>query len=138
MKKISQYINTPSRNKIVVHKGQIEDVSFLDVGLKLAEALAVFVGDKKIAMRASFEVDKLFIGSISTHPEFGKILALKNIGILFETDLKLDFSNLLDKYSRNNTLFLQWNGEIENHKLIFLNKEKGIIINLKNTSHLLL
>jgi len=140
MKKISQYINTPSRNKIIIHEEQIDGISSIDIGLMIAETIAAFVDDKKIAMRASVEVEKLLNASVKTHNEFGKILALKNIGILLEPSLKIDFRSMLDKYSRNNTLFLQWDGEIENHKLYFLRKEKGIKINLnlKDISHLIL
>jgi hypothetical protein len=55
---------------------------------------------------------------------------------LFEPELKVDFNNLLEKYSNTNALFVKWEGVIDNENLYFLSKEKGIKININKLSHI--
>ena len=135
---IAQYIKSPSRNKVVFHKAPIDEINSLDVGLLLSEKIETFSSDKKISIKVHFEIETIFNESIVANKEFGKVLALRNIGILFENDLKIDFNSLLDKYSRNNTLFIHWEGQIEKNILYFLRKGTGKKINIKNLSHIAL
>ena len=135
LKNIIDYIKTSSRNKIVLHKEPINGIVSIDIGLKLAEIISNFSNDNRVAMRASIELEKLLDESMVIHKGFGEIVAISNMGILFEPDLKIEINSLFDKYSKNNVLFVQWIGEIEKDALYFLTKEKGIKINLKNVSH---
>ena len=135
--KILEYLESDSRNKLVIHREKIESVSAIDVGKQLAAQIKLLVGDVRLSMKAKVEIEKLFNSSITNHPDLGKILPLKNIGILFEPKLKIDINNLLDRFSKENTLFLHWEGVIENENLYFLTKD-GIKISIKNLSHIVL
>ena len=64
--------------------------------------------------------------------------ALSNIGILIEPELKQDLTRLMEKHSNGNVLFIKWDGEIDQDNLYFLSKEKGIKINIKNLSQILI
>ena len=83
-------------------------------------------------MRAKEVLGNIFDSNLSDSDILGKHLAIQNLGVLFEPELKIDFLSLIDKYSRTNALFMQWDGEIENDTLYFLTKEKGKKINIKN------
>ena len=87
-------------------------------------------------MRAKEVLGNIFDSNLSDSDILGKHLAIQNLGVLFEPELKIDFLSLIDKYSSTNALFIQWDGEIENNTLYFLSKQKGQKINIKNLSHI--
>jgi hypothetical protein len=66
------------------------------------------------------------------------MLAISNIGILLEPELKQDFNRFLEKHSNSNILFVKWDGEFDQENLYFLSKENGFKIDIKNLSHIAL
>lgn len=136
--KISDYTRSQSRNKIVIHRERIADIEPVNIGQSLSEAIFNFKETGKLPMRVSIELDNILHTSISQHDLFGKCLSIANLGILFEPELKIDFSRLLDKYSQNNVLFVQWDGEINSGILFFLSREHGVKINIRNLSHIVI
>ena len=137
MDRVDNYIKSQSRNKIIIYKHHDLVVDAIDVGRKLSHEINSIASDPKLGMKSLIRMDELFTSSISNNPEYGKHLAIHNLGILFEPELKTDFVQVLDKYSSSNTLFVKWEGEIEDGILYFLTKEKGQKINIKNLSHII-
>ena len=138
MDKIGKYIISQSRNKIIFYKNEIPGIQTLDVGKELSHEIKSIASDAKIGMKSLIIIDELFTSSIWDNSDYGKYLAIQNVGILFEPELKTDFLQILDKYSSSNTLFVKWEGEIENGILYFLTKEKGQKIDIKNLSHIVI
>lgn len=138
MDKIEKYLKNQSRNKIVFYKQDIPGIEAIDVGKKLSHEIKSIASDAKIGMKSLIMMDELFTSSFLDNSEYGKYLAIHNLGILFEPELKTDFIQILDKYSSSNILFVKWEGEIENGILYFLSKEKGQQINIKNLSHIVI
>ena len=136
MKNIQKYLSFQSRNKLVIQKHNLDIVETINVGSLVAEAISNFLDDKKLSLKVTNIIEEIFEVSKVKHQDLGRILAIKNLGILFEPELKIDFLSLIDKYSRTNALFIQWEGEIENNTLYFLSKQKGQKINIKNLSHI--
>lgn len=134
--KISNYIRSHSRNKIVFHQEELSGLNSFDVGRFLSEAIFNLKDPNKLSMKTSTELDKILENGTANHNTFGHFLAISNLGILFESDLKIDFPRLLDKYSKNQVLFVKWDGEIDSDHLYFLSKQNGIKINIKNLSHI--
>jgi hypothetical protein len=89
-------------------------------------------------MRVSSELDRVLNAAISNHDVFGKYLSIENLGILFESELKIDFNRLLVSFSQNNVLFIKWEGEFDTENVYFLTTENGIKINIKNLSHIVI
>lgn len=138
MDKIDKYLKSQSRNKIVFYKQDIPGIEAIDVGKKISHEIKSIASDTKIGMKSLIIMDELFTSSFSYNSEYGKYLAIHNLGILFEPELKTDFIQILDKYSSSNTLFVKWEGEIEDGFLNFLTKEKGQKIDIKNLSHIVI
>lgn len=138
MDKIGKYLKSQSRNKIVFYKQDFLGIEAIDVGKKLSHEIKSVAADAKIGMKFLILMDELFTSSFANNSEYGKYLAIHNLGILFEHDSKTDFLQILDKYSSSNTLFVKWEGEIENGILYFLTKEKGQKIDIKNLSHIVI
>lgn len=129
------YLNSTSRNKIVFHQETINGLNPTNIGKELAFRLTALPDGKDISFKAKQELDNLLTDSAYIHPEYGKIISLSNIGILFEPELKIDFRYILDKYSTENILFIHWNGKNDQNDLYFLSEE-GIKINIDNLSYI--
>ena len=137
-KVLSSYLKSQSRNKIVLNKQDVIGIEAIDVGKKLSHEIRSIVSDAKIGMKSLIIMDELFSSSMRDNSVYGKHLAIQNVGILFEPELKTDFLQILDKYYSSNTLFVKWEGEIEDGILYFLTKEKGQKIDIKNLSHIVI
>ena len=133
---ILTYLNTHSRNKVVFHLAPIGELQSHDIGVLLSEAIKGIIDDSRLSLKVSILIDEILNSCKRSHPEFGDIIAIENVGILLETDLKQDFGNLIRKYSDTNTLFINWNGVIEKDHLYFVTKETGKKIDIKNLSHI--
>lgn len=135
---ISDFAKSQSRNKIIFHQDTIPDIMSVNIGVVLSERICNIKDAGKLPMRVSMDLEKLLNRNILHHDVYGKYLGIKNLGILFERELKLDFFRLLDNFSQNNLLFIQWEGEIDTDNLYFLTKEEGIKINIRNLSHIVI
>lgn len=136
--KLLEYTRSQSRNKIIFHSEVITGLVTVDLGLKLGEALYNFEETKRLSMVASEQLSKILEEAIASHNGYGRYLAISNLGILFEPELKLNFAQLLTAHSQNNTLFVKWSGEIENGNLYFLSKTAGVRTSIKNLSYIIL
>ena len=133
---ILTYLNTHSRNKVVFHSAPINELKSQNVGVLLAESIKGIIDDSRLSLKVSILIDEILTSCKESHPAFGEIIAIENVGILFETDLKQDFANLIRKYSDTYTLFIHWQGIIEKDHAYFLTKESGKKIDIKNLSHI--
>jgi len=133
---ILSFLKTQSRNKVVFYKDSIIDITAIDLGAELSQALFNLNDLTKLPMKVTSELDKIFNDALINHSNYGRIIAISNIGILLEPDLKQDLRAILEKYSNTNALFVKWEGAIENENLYFLSIEKGIKININKLSHI--
>lgn len=136
MNNIDSYLSSQSRNKIVIFTAPLNGIIPFDIGVMISRTIATLTDDKRLSLKVTGVLDDIFNSLIIESEKYGKILPIKNLGILFEGDLKIDVLQLFDKYSRTNTLFIQWDGEIENNTLYFLSKYKGQKIDIKNLSYI--
>jgi hypothetical protein len=134
--KVLNYISSHARNRIVFQQDQISNFDYVDVGNTLSEAIYNLKDKSKLPMRVLSQLDRIFENGIKNNDAIGRYLAINNLGILFEPDLKIDFLKLIDKYSLNQVLLIKWDGEIESNMLFFLTKENGVKINIQNLSHI--
>jgi len=133
---ILSFLKTQSRNKVVFYKDNIIDIIAIDLGTELSQILFNLNDLTKLPMKVSLELENMLNTATIDHEIYGRTLAISNLGILFEPELKVDFNNLLEKYSNTNVLFVKWEGAIDNENLYFLSKEKGIKININKLSHI--
>ena len=101
---VATYVKQDLRNKIVFSKQFIEGLQYLNVGLTLAKMLR----DNSLP---SLAIPQLLSSAEKEDESVGRYLAIFNIDILFEPDLKLDVGNLFDSYSKNQCLVIQADSE---------------------------
>lgn len=122
------------RNKLVVTQKPLELIP-VNVGKLLAQcALELDLKDSYFSHLFSTKLHTILQSEIKSHKEIGSYLYLKNLGILFENKVAINIASLLDTYSKNNLLIIEWVGAIKNDNLYFLSEEKGEKVELKNTN----
>lgn len=133
---IQSYLNSTGRNKIIFFRDDIPGIVPIDLGNKVANSISKIVNDKRLSFKAKLIIEDVLSSSLVEHGTYGKFIAISNIGILFEPDLKIDIINLFDSYSSGTPLFIKWEGEIDTGNLFFLSKQNGIKVEFKNISHI--
>ena len=102
---ISELVAQNTRNKLVFCGHSIDGISFVDVGFELSLRLS----------KSSYDNDSALtdvLGQSFHHDKIGTYLAITNIGILFEPELKLNIRDILDSYSKNQCLIVQSDAEL--------------------------
>ena len=128
---IAYYLQQNTRNKIVFCREGIDGIRFINVGLELSQIL----GDNPDDMDGADTAYKQVLGQSQENSEIGMYLALENIGILFEPDLRLDVRSILDAYSKNQCLIVKTDAEIADDRFYFLRKGDGTEIDLRGFSY---
>lgn len=137
--KLDSFLKKSPRNRLIIlSQEKPDELAFVDMGIELSTAIEKQINHKQISMVASDKLESIMQNSESTHPEIGKYTAISNLGILFEKSLKFDFIHFLDTHSKNQTLFIYWEGEVDKNKLYFLSKNKGLQFDITNISHITL
>jgi len=132
------FLASNSRNKLVFYKDIDLEVMSIDLGLLLSQGIYNLDDKNKLTFKVASELDSLMNESISNHKLYGKIIAISNIGILLEPELKLDINKFFDNYSLNTVLFVKWDGEIDSDFAYFVNKKNSIKIKINNLSHIVI
>jgi hypothetical protein len=89
----------------VICRNSIDGLEFINVGYDLSKLLSKNSYNNEEAVSAI--LDNTFHNEI-----IGNYLALTNIAILFEPELKINVSDILDAYSRNQCLIIQTDQDI--------------------------
>lgn len=97
---IKDYIAQNIRNKIVICRDSIDGLEFINVGYDLSKLLSKNSYNFEEAVSAI--LDKTF-----QNETIGNYLALTNIAILFEPELKINVNDILDAYSKNQCLIIR-------------------------------
>lgn len=138
MNQILSFLNTYPRNKLIILSSYHEhDFVFTDIGYELSKAIADHLSHKQIGLFSFDALERIVQDNVKIHPLIGSYIAIKNLGIFFEKELKINILSFLNAYSQNHTLIVQWPGETEPSKLYFLSKNAGKIIHLKDISHII-
>ena len=137
--KLDSFLKKSPRNRLIIlSQVKLGELSFVDIGSKLSKAIEKQITHKQISMVASDALEIIMQNSEKIHPEIGKYTAVSNLGILFEKALKIDFIHFLDTHSKNQALFIYWEGEVDKNQLFFLTKNKGLQFDISNISHITL
>jgi hypothetical protein len=129
---IADFLNSNPKNRLVFTKS---NKGSIDIGKELGSFIKPHIEDKRLSMKTKDFIDELFKSNIKSSNDIGKFIPIKNLGILFEPELKINFEYFLNTYSSESTLIIEWKGEITTNHLFFLSKEKGLKADLKNLTY---
>ena len=129
---IADFLNSNPKNRLVFTKSNNGSI---DIGKELSNFIKSHIEDKRLSMKTKDFIDELFKSNIKSSNDIGKFIAIKNLGILFEPELKINFEHFLITHSSDSTLIIEWEGEIKPNHLFFLSNEKGLKADLKNLTY---
>lgn len=129
---IKQFLDEMTRNRVVFTEEEIPGINYTNVGKEVA--LWLEKQEQKTKHLDNDFVDKVF-QSRNKDVEIGEYTALKNIGILFEPELRFDLQYIIDSNSKNQCLIITSKGEISNGYFYFLKKGSAYNINLEGLSY---
>lgn len=137
--KIVSFLNSFPRNRLIISKNNLnlEEINWMNIGKLVALELSN-LDKKKIVFKINQLLDEIIVKNKIQHKEFGETIAIENIGLLLEPELKFNVEKFLSDYSQNNTLILKWEGEIDTNQLYFLTKNDNYKIDLNNLSHIVI
>lgn len=132
------FLASNSRNKLIFYKENDLDIKSIDVGLKLSNQIYNLDNQSKLSFKVASELDFLMNQSMYNHKLYGRMVAISNVGILLEPELKLNINKFFDNYSLNTVLFVKWDGEVDSDFAYFVNKKNSIKIKIDNLSHIVI
>lgn len=133
---LSNYLDSITRNKIIFFKEDIPGIDPINLGNKVAGSISKIINDKRLSFKAKHIIEDVLSSNLIKHDKYGELLAISNIGILFEPDLKIDIISLFNRFSSGTPLFIKWDGEIDSENLFFLSNQNGIKLTLNTISHI--
>jgi hypothetical protein len=131
---LTKYVKQNTRNKIVFCREDIGRITFVNVGLILSQ----FLSDEESIANVYQLLCNRILNQHLYNDIIGDYIAIENIGILFEPELKLDLHNILESYSRNQCLIIKSDAEIRDEVFYFLTPDDTAIISLSGLSYKLI
>lgn len=114
------------------------DFPVVDIGLELSKTLKGNLSNSQIALIANDALHEIIEEKLFENSEIRNGYAIKNIGILFEPLLKIDFVALCKKYSRDTFFFIEHKGDINDENLFFLTRQAGKKIDITDLNYTIL
>lgn len=135
LSQLSSFLDTSPRYKFVFVRNpeKLVNVPSVDLGFELAS----FIHNNESSDYLPF-IKELISKKTFSHPTLGKVVYLRNIGILFEPELGLDVSLFLTNLSRNTLLLLDWNGQLKYPYIYFLRTDSKHRIKIDNLNYITL
>lgn len=134
IQEIERYLGQNTRNKIVFCRTDIEGIHFVNIG----HALSLLLKDMQEGIYSMSATELLSTITCQSDERIGQYVAIENIGILFEPELKIDFRNFLDANSKNQCLVIKTEAEIKEDRFYFLKSQDSLMVNLKGLSHIII
>lgn len=119
-----RFISTAGRNRIVFCREPVNGLKFINVGYELAQSI-MDNGKRHID-----DAVNSVLGTTFLDDRIGNYIALKNIAILFEPELRLNLFNIFDRLSKNQTLFICSDGKIIEGKFHLIDASSPYCVDL--------
>ena len=129
---IIEFLDTAPKNRVVFCN---QSEGAVDLGEELSSLIKPHLEHKRLSMKTKDLIDELVQTNTKSSDEIGKYIAIKNLGMIFEPELKINFEHFLKTYSSDITIIIQWQGELSSNHLFFLSKAEGIKADLKNLTY---
>lgn len=126
------FLSTTPKNRLVFDTNCSMKVDCIDIGHLLASTLKDMDNP---SMLVGNVINKLVLEHKAFDNKLGYVIGFKNIGILFEPELKINLGMLLDSISKSITLVISSPGVVKNDTFFYLNENTGISIDLKGMSY---
>ena len=139
---LERFLSTAPRYRVVVAKWdeKVKEEKAVNIGREMASVISGL--DRNDSFGLSFLVEEAFRRAIKKNTfsdeKYGNVVVMENVGILFEPELGLNFTELLKSISKNTLVVLLWPGEMDWERLYFLNRNSNVFINQSDINYFIL
>ena len=130
-----KYLSKNPKYRLVFDLSSSLDVESVDTGAYLADALQSKVQKSNLNMYASDAIRKMIRQHTHEHYDYGRYVALSNIGILFEPALAFNLETIIEQTSKDELLIIQAKGCVANERFFFLSQQDNLSFSLKNLTY---
>lgn len=125
---IDDYLKQNPRYKLVFTQNEPDGFEFTNLGFEMAAKL----DDQTLpSVVATGAFESVVAKGMQVHPEYGKYIAIKNIGMLFEPTLRLNVKMLFESISHDSLLLVCSDDIVQNDTFCFMNSSEGFDISPK-------
>ena len=135
--KIEQFIKSKPRHRLVLSKNYADRCQYVDLGQALSRVLSEDFPTPSIVMKTDDALQDILNSNTLIHSLFGKYIAIDNIAILFEPELRINVKTLIDNWSKSQLVIVKYEGLIEDNYLWLTVPNDHIGVDLKGLSYLL-
>lgn len=121
------------QNNIIISNSPLEGYNYVDIGYELSTRLSSILPTISDASLTSLDIltDIFSIGeNVSSSGK--KYIALSNISILFERELKINMRYLIESLAKNRTLIICSEGEVNDYYFYPFRSNHEISVDLNN------
>lgn len=139
---LERFLSTAPRHRVVVAKWDenMQEEKAVNIGLEMASVICGL--DRNDSLGFSFLVEDAFRRTVKKNTfrdeKYGNVVVMENVGILFEPELGMNFTESLKSISKNTLVVLLWPGETGWERLSFMTPESNIFINQSDINYFLL
>lgn len=139
---LERFLSTAPRYRVVVAKWneKVKEEKAVNIGREMASVISGL--DRNDSFGFGFLVEEAFRRAIKKNTfsdeKYGNVVVMENVGILFEPELGLNFTELLKSISKNTLVVLLWPGEMDWERLYFLNRNSNVFINQSDINYFIL
>ena len=134
---IIEFLNSSTRTKLIFSLNKIDTLHYVDVGKDLSFRLkSTSIDDRRFSIKAQETLNDMLMKHYTNNETIGDYMAITNLGILLEPELRLNFLEFIQSKSQNYPLILHWEGDIDNDSLIFKSKPNGLVFSLTGINYL--
>lgn len=130
-----KYLSKNPKYRLVFDLSSSLDVESVDTGAYLADALISKVQKSNLNMYASDAIRKMIRQHTHEHSDYGRYVALSNIGILFEPALAFNLETIIEQTSKDELLIIQAKGCVANERFFFLSQQDDLSFSLKDLTY---
>ena len=134
---IIEFLNSSTRTRLIISLNKIDTLEYFDVGKELSfRLMSASFEDRRFPIKAKETLKNMLMKLYANNESIGDYLAITNLGILLEPELKMNFLEFIQSTSQNYPLILHWEGDFNNDLLIFKSKQQGLVFSLSGINYL--
>ena len=134
--KINSFCQKRPTNYLILSDKQ--EFKYVDIGKEYSISLKPLLENRRFSLRAKDALDALLSKHVSNHNMIGEYLALKNLGLLFEPELKIDLTSYISKLSSERLLILSGFKFNDHDKVAYHYASNLLNFDLKNIAHIVI
>ena len=134
---IEQFIKSKPRHRLVLSKNYVNGCQYVDLGKTLSKVLSEDFLSPNIVMNTDDALQDILNKYTLIHSLFGNYIAIDNIPILFEPELRINVKMLIENWAKSQLLIVKCEGLIEDNYLWLTVPNDHIGVDLKGLSYLL-